>query len=119
MKTSQAQRLYELLKDGQPHRTDEILKVVYGSEHLGIARPGARVNDLRNGKWAGGKKCVFLDKNGEPCKDGKDQGWEDAEHPTLYWYRMQIPEPNLPKAQAVLFTSNPLAPKTHSIDWTR
>jgi hypothetical protein len=35
---TQTQRLYELLTDGKPHRTDDILRVVYGSEHNGIAR---------------------------------------------------------------------------------
>jgi hypothetical protein len=39
---TQLTRLAELPKDGKPHRTDEILREVYGSEHLGIARVGAR-----------------------------------------------------------------------------
>lgn len=47
MKKSQTQRLYELLLDGKSHRTDEILREVYGSEHLGIARIGARIADLK------------------------------------------------------------------------
>lgn len=44
---TQAERLLKLLKDGRPHRTDEILCEVYGSEHLGIARVGARIADLK------------------------------------------------------------------------
>lgn len=44
---TQAQRLLQLLKDGKSHRTDEILREVYGSEHLGIARVGARIADLK------------------------------------------------------------------------
>jgi hypothetical protein len=31
----------------RPHNTVEILREVYGSEHLGIARIGARINDLK------------------------------------------------------------------------
>jgi len=34
---SQVDRLYNLLSDGLEHRTDEILKVVYGNEHKGLA----------------------------------------------------------------------------------
>jgi len=44
---TQTARLLQLLKDHKPHRTDEILREVYGSEHLGIARIGARINDLK------------------------------------------------------------------------
>ncbi|MGB8006423.1 MAG: hypothetical protein WCF48_04785 [Terriglobales bacterium] len=47
MKSTQTDKLFQLLKDGKPHRTDEILREVYGSEHLGIARIGARINDLK------------------------------------------------------------------------
>jgi tetrahydromethanopterin S-methyltransferase subunit D len=45
---TQTERLLELLKDHQPHRTDEILLKVYGSQHMGIARIGARIADLKN-----------------------------------------------------------------------
>jgi hypothetical protein len=44
---TQTERLLQLLKDYHPHRTDEILREVYGSEHLGIARVGARIADLK------------------------------------------------------------------------
>jgi len=44
---SQAQRLLKLLRDGKPHSTLEILDTVYGSAHLGLARVGARVYDLK------------------------------------------------------------------------
>ena len=57
MKTSQTTRLLELLSDGLPHRTDNILQVVYGSEHLGIARIGARIADLRETYEIIGYKC--------------------------------------------------------------
>jgi hypothetical protein len=45
---TQAERLLALLKEGRPVRTDEILLKVYGSEHMGIARIGARIADLKN-----------------------------------------------------------------------
>jgi hypothetical protein len=73
---SQAKLLYELLKDGRPHRTDEILRVVYGSEHQGIARIGARVADLKKGKWPGKKKLTI-------------EGRKDTENPALYWYQLK------------------------------
>ncbi len=48
MKKSQTDRLLDLLNDGQWHSTPDILAAVYGSEHLGIARIGARVKDLKD-----------------------------------------------------------------------
>lgn len=67
---SQLDLLYDLLYDGQPHRTDEIMKVVYGSDHLGVARIAARISDLR-------KRGVMV----KPA-------WPDKEKPTLYWYQL-------------------------------
>lgn len=43
---TQGERLIALLRDGKPHSTPEILDVVYGGSHLGIARISARVYDL-------------------------------------------------------------------------
>lgn len=45
---SQKDKLCNLLEDGKPHRTDEIMRVCYGGEHLGLARVGARIWDLKN-----------------------------------------------------------------------
>ncbi len=45
---SQVEKLFEILKDGKPHRTDEILKKVYGNSKLGIARIAARTYDVKN-----------------------------------------------------------------------
>jgi hypothetical protein len=47
-KKSQVQKLHELLMDNKWHNTIEILESVYGIEHSGIARIGARVHDLKN-----------------------------------------------------------------------
>jgi hypothetical protein len=47
-KKSQVQKLHELLMDNKWHNTVEILESVYGIEHSGIARVGARVHDLKN-----------------------------------------------------------------------
>ncbi len=44
---SQKARLYNLLVDGEWHATDEIQKVVYGKDHLGVARIAARIHDLK------------------------------------------------------------------------
>jgi hypothetical protein len=81
MAPTQTQRLYELLKDCRPHRTDEIMRVVYGSDHLGVARIGARVWDVQK------KYGVKVD------------GRHDPEKPSLYWYRMRpVIVPVLPPA---------------------
>ena len=44
---TQVERLLELLKDLKQQNTVEILREVYGSKHLGLARRGARINDLK------------------------------------------------------------------------
>ena len=64
---SQKTRLYNLLKDGQPHRTDEILKVVYGGESNGLARVGARIHDIK-------------------AEGHTIEGYKDPNRPALYWY---------------------------------
>jgi len=67
---SQAESLCNLLKDGKPHRTDEILEVVYGGSHLGLARCGARIYDIK--------------------KRGFDViGWRDPVTPSLFWYQLR------------------------------
>ena len=64
---SQVSRLKELLEQKGAVRTDEILRVIYGGEHKGLARPGARIDDLKRM----GYRIV---------------GWHDKEIKTLYWY---------------------------------
>lgn len=71
MPVGQVTKLYELFSNGLPHRTDEILRVVYGGDRLGLARVAARVYDV--------KKKYNVDI----------QGWPDKENPTLYWYQMR------------------------------
>ena len=68
MSGSQTDRLYNLLSDGQPHRTDEIQRVVYGDDHLGLARVGARIFDIKK------KYNIEID------------GKRDAKKGSLYWY---------------------------------
>jgi hypothetical protein len=75
---TQTESLYELLKDGLPHRTDEILRVVYGSEHNGLARIGARVDDLKKGKWRGQVRCEIV-------------GYKDPDNQALYFYKLIPP----------------------------
>ena len=72
--TSQSDRLYNLLSDGLPHSTLEIMDKIYGDEHLGLARCGARIWDV--------KKKYNLEIN----------GWHDPEKPTIYWYQAVLPQ---------------------------
>lgn len=77
---TQAERLLQLLSDGRQHRTDEIMRVVYGSEHLGIARISARVWDLNDRfKKRGRHERIISTK--------------DPECPTLYDYQLLFAEP--------------------------
>jgi biotin operon repressor len=56
-KQSQLEKLLKLLLDKKPHSTVEILKKVYGADHLGLARVGARIWELRKeGYKIGGRK---------------------------------------------------------------
>lgn len=69
---SQTDKLYNLLKDGESHRTDEIMKKVYGNDHLGLARVGARIYDIK-------------------VKYGvRINGWKDENKPSLYWYQLVL-----------------------------
>jgi len=66
----QVDRLFMLLQDKQPHRTDEIMNKIYGSSHLGIARISARIYDV--------KKRYNVEIS---CR-------KDIKHPTLVWYEL-------------------------------
>ena len=70
MKTSQVDRLYNLLSDGRPHSTVEILEEVYGGDHLGLARVAARIYDVKK-KYHVNIKC-----------------WSDSERRTMSWYQI-------------------------------
>lgn len=70
MSLSQTDKLEKLLLDYRPHRTDEIMITVYGGKHLGIARIGARINDLK--------------KRGHNIPNAI----RDKYHKTLFWYRI-------------------------------
>lgn len=99
---SQVNKLYDLLKDGEAHRTDEIMKIVYGGDHLGLARVGARVNDLIK------RGCIFVDENGRPLVEkNKRRGWPDKFNPTLYWYRIQVSNDQLPAIHYEEFKTQP------------
>jgi len=79
MKQSQASRLLALLKDGQPHSTPEILRVVYNlHDDKGIARIGARIFDLK-------------------AKGHEISGWNDKENPAIHWYVLGNPPKPKPK----------------------
>lgn len=70
---SQTERLYDLLLDGKPHCTNEIMFKIYGDEHLGLARVGARIWDIKR------KYRVNIISNRDPV------------HKSLWWYQL-IPE---------------------------
>lgn len=74
-KPSQTDILYNLLKDEQPHSTVEIMAKVYGGSHLGLARAGARVWDIKNN----------VDKYGLIIIEG----WKDKDNPSVYWYQLK------------------------------
>ena len=66
---SQTQKLKDLMLDGEPHRTDEIVRIVYGAG-MSLARVGARIYDLKN------KFNLNI------------IGWHDSQNPKLYWYQI-------------------------------
>lgn len=75
---SQTNLLYNLMRDNEPHRTDEIVNKVYG-QGLSLARVGARIYDLKK-------------------KYGVDvKGWHDPENPALYWYQLKTASQEAPQ----------------------
>mgnify|MGYP001402886203 CR=1 FL=1 len=71
MRVSQTDKLYDLLSDGNAHRTDEIVSKVYSGGSL--ARVGARIFDVKK-KY--GVEII---------------GWHDEKNPSLYWYQIKAP----------------------------
>ena len=69
---SQVERIHQLLLDGKPHRTDEIVEKVYGPG-CALARVAARICDLK-------KKLP---------PHWRIDGWKDDDEPTLYWYQLK------------------------------
>lgn len=88
---SQNDLLYQLLSDFDPHRTDEIMMVVYGGDHLGLARVAARIYDIKK-------------KYKVEIKSRKDEN-----NPALTWYQMirpdqmSAPDPELMRRYPILF----------------
>lgn len=73
MEGSQTQRLFNLLSDGMPHSTLEIMAKIYGNDHLGLARVGARIWDIKK------KYNVVIDS------------WDDKNKRSIHWYQIIIP----------------------------
>ena len=71
---SQATKLLALLRDGRPHSTVEIMERVYGGSHLGLARIGARIYDLKQ-------------------RGHVIEGKRDEKNPAIYWYQLTNPKP--------------------------
>lgn len=72
-KKSLKNRIFEILSDGYPHRSDHITAQLFGSSdtiEVGLFRLGARIYDLK--------------------KDGhKISGWLDDNNRKLYWYKLE------------------------------
>lgn len=69
-KESQTEKLFKLLNDHIPHRTDEIVKEVYGPGCT-LARVAARVGDV---------------KRDHP--EMRVESWKAPEDQTLHYYQM-------------------------------
>lgn len=81
---SSVDRIYEILKDGQPHRSDEITTELFGTadtQKTGLFRLGARIWDIK--------------------KDYKVEikGYKDKDNPKLYWYQIINFEPARPEVK--------------------
>ena len=86
-------RLYNLVKDGDPHRADEIIESVDGSHRLGCARIGARIYHVQ-------KKYRL-----------KINGWHDPGKYQPYWHQIVGPSCRLPScAWRLLSASSSVAP---------
>ena len=82
MKMSQADNLYFILRDGQPHRSDDLVKAVYGEgmvcpecgnrKQMSLARLGARVFDVKR------KHNVNI------------QSYPDPQNRKLWWYVLKL-----------------------------
>ena len=70
-KPTQTDLLLKLLSDGMPHSTAEICRDVYGADHLGCARIGARIFELRR-------------------KGHRISGHKSKENAAIYVYRMDL-----------------------------
>lgn len=107
-KKSQTQKLFELLSDGRAHCTVEIMEKVYGNDHLGLARVGARIWDIKN------EKGVEIDS------------WRDVYSKSLWWYQLRnnavpainIIQPKQTKKAKSMFVWKP-GKQTNLFDYVR
>lgn len=67
---NQADRILNLLQDHFAHSTDDISKKIYGADHAGTTRIGARIFDLR-------KRGYDID------------GFPDKDNRALYYYQLK------------------------------
>jgi hypothetical protein len=70
---SLTEKIYNILKDGLPHRSDHITRTLFGTDdtaRTGLFRLGARIWDVKQ------KYGVEIN------------GWHDKENPKLYWYQI-------------------------------
>ena len=89
---TQHERLYNLLSDNRPHRTDEIVNVVYPSANICFH---CGRGDLKNGKWRGKLNCVI-------------RGWNDEKIHALHWYQMDGPVPISARTSPPAYSPKPV-----------
>ena len=84
---TQVEHLYQILRDGKPHRSDNLVRQVYGGE-FGLARLGARIFDVKM------MVCVC------PWKDDHEIdcvcliSYKAPEKKTLQYYQLKIYSPS-------------------------
>ncbi len=72
MKKSQLEKMWDLMRDGNPHSTYQIVAEVYDMSTTTIARVASRVFDM--------KKKYGVDIN----------SWPDKDNPKMWWYQVVI-----------------------------
>jgi len=77
LRRCQGPKLHQVLSDGKPHSTVEILQRVYGTSHSDIGRIGARILDLK------ARGCQIT-------------SWPDPENKAIWFYQMAVkPKPRM------------------------
>jgi len=72
---TQTERILEILLDGRPHSTFELVEKAYESHGPSLARLGARIWDLKQ-------------------KGYEIIGWRDPDNRKKYWYQLKpLPRP--------------------------
>lgn len=68
---SQTDDLYEILKDGKPHASFDLVRAIYHQNSPTIARLSARIYDISK------------------RYDVRIRSWRDKENETMWWYQIE------------------------------